>query len=93
MGKRRTRKEKIKALHQFKMVCNPEPKKDTFEANVKGQKENTPKSDFKAQAKTENAEHSAKESLMTSTKRDIFRSLLIVSLILGLEVVVYLVWR
>ncbi|MFZ5932615.1 MAG: hypothetical protein ACOYT7_00805 [Patescibacteria group bacterium] len=81
MGKRRTRQEKERALHTF-----------VFTHDVKGQFKIEAKSQEAKPDKPKNADILAKDGNLASIKADILKSLLIASLILGAELVVYLAW-
>lgn len=90
MGKRRTRKEKEKAVHGFSLSWSPEA---TSKGSVKGQLKNEAKAHSTKASKQENAMLLAKDSGLWLIKKDIFKSLVIASLIITLEVVLYLAWR
>ena len=93
MSGKRTRKQKEKAIDNFKINWTTEPGNTVSEANVKRQFKSDPeKTNFKPD-KEKRAEATAKEDNLGKIKRNILRSLIIVSLILGLELVVYFVWR
>ncbi|KKR39552.1 MAG: hypothetical protein UT72_C0006G0011 [Candidatus Woesebacteria bacterium GW2011_GWB1_40_101] len=84
MAKRRTRKEKERAKHTFTF---------TFEPDVKRQKKGELKAQNLKLDAYENAKLSAKDSQFEPIKRDIVKSLILASLILGLELVIYLGWN
>ena len=92
MGKRRTRAEKEKARHSFLYSWQGEPEKEQIRHNVKGQFKNEPKVASRNFTKAKNADNWAKVSTLASIKRDMVKSLLLASLILAAEVVVYLAW-
>ena len=99
MKKRRTRKQKATANHEFTIRWNPtasetktEPVKDKIEASVKGQFNIEPKKPNPSSHKHESAMNLAKDGSLASIKKDIVKSLMVVSLILALEVVLYLAW-
>lgn len=83
MSKRRTRKEKEKAKHTFTF---------TFEPDVKGQKKDKLEARNSKFETIKNASLSAKHNQFEPIKRDIIKSLILVSLILGMELVIYLGW-
>ena len=90
MGKRRTRKEKEKAIHSFAISWSPEA---NSKVDVKGHFNSEAK---KASAKAghqENAMLLAKEASLKLIKKDIFKSLILASLIVIFEVVLYLAWH
>jgi len=93
MGKRRTRKQKAKARNHFKGYYWSEAKNTVVEANVKGQIEKTPNVGLEEKHTTNNAEQLAQQGYLGSVKKDITRSIIIASLILGIELVIYLAWH
>lgn len=86
MAKRRTKKQKEKAKHTFDLSWSPS------EPDVKGQFNFEPKKPRSSSHKHESALSLAKDGSLASIKKDIVKSLIIVSLILALEVVLYLAW-
>ncbi len=92
MAKRRTRKQKEKAKHQFTLSWQPEPTKATREADVKGQFKTKPEPEKTQIFKRKKAKITAKPDGLASIRLDIIKSLLLASLILSLEVVIYLAW-
>ncbi len=90
MSKRRTKKEKETAHHLFTISYRPEPKKTSFEPSVKGQFKNTPEPKKAESEPLKRADLSAKEYGVDFVKRDIIKSVLLVSFILALELVIYL---
>lgn len=84
MSKRRTRKEKQQAKHRF-----PAP----FEAGVKGQKNIGYEAKPGKHEGSKSADLTAQAGSTLPIKRDIIKSLLLVSFILSLELVVYLAWN
>lgn len=92
MSKRRTRAEKEKAHHSFLYSWQGEPEKGEIRHDVKGQFKNEPKEAFRNFGKGKNADNLAKVGTLASIKRDMVKSLLLASLILAAEVVVYLAW-
>jgi len=86
MAKRRTKKEKEKAKHAFNLSWAPS------EAGVKGQFNFEPKRPRAGLQHKESALSLAKDGSLASIKKDIVKSLIIVSLILALELVIYLAW-
>jgi hypothetical protein len=93
MAKRRTRKQKQKAVHQFNLSWQPEPKNASTEPIVKGHLKNGVNTPSTKPSKAKLAIDSTKDAQVSVIKRNLVRSLIIVSLILALEVVIYLVWR
>ena len=86
MAKRRTKKEKEKAKHAFNLSWAPS------EPGVKGQFNFEPKGPRAGREHKESALSLAKDGSLASIKKDIVKSLIIVSLILALELVIYLAW-
>lgn len=86
MAKRRTKKQKEKAKHTFNLSWSPS------EPDVKGQFNFEPKRPRAGLRHKESALSLAKDGSLASIKKDILKSLVIVSLILALEVVLYLAW-
>ncbi|HJX59121.1 MAG TPA: hypothetical protein VJ481_01000 [Patescibacteria group bacterium] len=84
MAKRRTRREKASAKHGFAL---------SWEPSVKGQFISKAKKPIPGSSHKESAITLAKDAPSASIKRDILKSLIIVSLILALEVVLYLAWN
>ncbi len=88
MGKHRTKKQKLNVHHPFVLTWAPE-------AHVKGQftsSNNFTADKPKEPAKKEKAVLLAQEEATIKIKRDILKSLILVSLILASEVVLYLAW-
>jgi hypothetical protein len=79
MAKRRTRKQKERAKHRFTLL-------------VKGQFQNATKPKKTKAAQPKKAKFLAKQGDLASIKREIFKSLILASLILGLELMIYLAW-
>lgn len=86
MAKRRTKKQKAAAKHTFNLSWAPP------EPGVKGQFNFEPKKPKASSHKHESAISLAKDGSLASIKKDIVKSLILVSLILALEVVLYLAW-
>ncbi len=99
MAKRRTRKQKEKAKHRLTVSWEPSTpslkkvrKTASKKGGVKGQKKNTSQAMKKNLRKTKKANSMAKGESLSLIKRDIVKSLIIASLILSLEVVIYLTY-
>jgi len=93
MSKKRTRKQKESARHKFVISWVPDTKEIPPKSNVKRQLE---KSDNKTLSRTktkENIRNKAKVSNLASIKKDIVKSLILASLILASELVLYLLWK
>lgn len=82
MAKRRTRKQKVQAKHKF-----------IFEPAVKGQFKNEPKTTLLSKPDSKKAKKLANLTDLVSLKSDIIRSLILASLVLGLEIMIYLAWK
>lgn len=89
--KRRTRKDKEHARHGFSLTWEPGPKKAPRHEVVKGQFNFASDTDSRAMVGPKNAKISAKDDYYARIKHDLARSLLLASLILSLEVVIYLI--
>jgi len=92
MAKRRTKKDRASAHHQFTLRWVPSSKNDDLASSVKGQLK---EQDLAANARTrkaKNADILAQEGSDKKIRSDIIKSLILVSFILSLELVVYLVW-
>lgn len=94
---RRTRKQKEEAKHAFTISWKPEnelseseSKKDLNEASVKGQFKKDIKPKNPLIEKEKKAVDSTKDADLASVKRKIARSVVLASLILSLELVIYL---
>jgi len=93
MSKRRTKKQKQNSKYNYVFKLLDEAKIDNFEPIVKGQFTKTFKAEKSAYQSSKKAEPSAKDIYLGKIRRDIKKSLIIVSLILALETMIYLVWR
>ena len=92
MPKRRTRKQKASAKRWFESPVIQESGKVSFEPVVKGQFGKERKIPNSKKSKNEIPEFTAKVGSLSSIKREILKSLVFASLILGLELVIYLAW-
>lgn len=86
---RRTRKDKQNAVHHFSLSWSPEAKN---KASVKRQIVSAGGRLKAKQSDKKNALLLAKEAGLASIKKDLVKSLILSSLILTLEVVLYLAW-
>ena len=93
MAKKRTRKQKEKAKHQFLAKRQNEAKTKPESKIVKGQFNFRHKAEKEKSDKAKSADLLDKEAYLASAKRDVIKSILLASLILGLELVIYLAWR
>ena len=91
MAKRRTKKQKSKAKHNFELSWSAGTKSTSAGTPVKGQKKKSGSSKGSAASGTKSAQ--SKEEIVASAqvKRDIGKSLAIASLVLGIELVIYFV--
>ena len=92
MSKKRTRKQKQNTKYTFAYKIINEAKNFNFEPTVKGQIKTVHKSALKSIRLLKNAEPTAKDRYQGYIRKDITKSLIIVSLILALEVMIYLAW-
>ena len=92
MTKRRTKKQKQGARHTFNLSWAPGEENEPRKPGVKGQFNIEPKKPNPSFHKRESALNLAKDASLASIKKDIVKSLILVSLILALEVVLYLAW-
>jgi hypothetical protein len=90
VSKHRTRENKEKAHHQFTLSWSPKIANTVSEAGVNRQfKEGTETANNKI-TPAEKAMFLAKDISIEATKKDLVTSLILVSFILGLELVIYL---
>lgn len=92
MSKKRTRKQKQNTKYTFANKIINEAKNLSLVPTVNGQIKNTIKSSSKSTGLQKNAVPTAKDKYRSYIRKDIRKSLIIVSLILALEVVIYLAW-
>jgi len=92
MSKKRTKKQKQNTKYTFAYKVINEAKNLNSEPIVKRQIKNTTKTSSKGNGLQKNAEPKAKEKYQSYIRKDITKSLIIVSLILALEVMIYLAW-
>ena len=92
MSKRRTRAQKEKANRQFSIYLQSEPEKIRYEPAVKRQFKKVITKKTSKISKIKNAVPTAKLKGLGSIKRDLIKSLILASLILGTELVLYLAW-
>lgn len=87
---RRTKKQKVNARHPFLISWQ---KNDAGEAPVNRQFKIKPEPNPKVEIKNKNANLLAKGLELSSIKHDIIKSIIFASLILALELVIYLAWN
>lgn len=96
MSKRRTRKEKEKARHNFVILQKTyqfEPKTVKSEADVKRQFQSASSPKPSNSTKSIRANPMGQISNLISIKRDILKSLSLAVLIFASEIVIYLFWH
>ena len=91
MAKRRTRKQKIGAKHTFK-TKKPEVKTDASQPPVKRQFSLKAKVIPSLKPDLKKAKGTAKDPGLSTIRHDIVRSLILASLVLSLEIMIYLIW-
>lgn len=92
MKKRRTRKDKKSVDYSFLIKWQPSSIKEGNERSVNRQLEKAPVSTSFMVSTNKKAKLSAKDNFASSTIKDIRRSLFLSSLMLCLELVLYLIW-
>jgi hypothetical protein len=93
MSKRRTRKDKEKALHQFIISWDGRQEKTPSEASVNRQKIDVVSGYNPIISENKNAIPMAIRAPSEAIKKDLIKNMLLVSFILGLELVIYLAWN
>lgn len=89
MAKKRTRKEKKQAKHPFLRKTKDEPETFKVDMSVKRQIKNKAKAVNKKKKIKNLSEIQAKDAEIQNIKRDIFKSIILASLILVFEIVLY----
>lgn len=92
MGKRRTKKDKLNAKHQFTLSWQPSSSEATLQTPVKRQKLQEKISVEKEKPASKKADSLVQDDQIVGIKKGILKSLILASLILGTELVLYLVW-
>ena len=93
MASRRTRSEKEGAKHHFLYTWANEPRKPQVVPSVKTQIQNAPEGQVHPSESLNKAKTMAQVYDLASIKRGILRSLIMASLVLCLELVIYLAWN
>ena len=93
MAKRRTRKEKEKARDHFRISWKPETENTPSEPNVNRQFPKVKFAHTLEKEKQKSAYLLAKGMNIKAIKKNLIKSLLVASLILGIEVMLYLAWK
>jgi|GEM_PF-5078780 len=91
--KRRTKKQKLKAKHQFTVSWGETRKNTKNNILVKGQSNSDKNKNVSRMKHSNKAENKAEVTSLASTKRNLIKSLIVASLILSLEVMLYLATR
>lgn len=89
--KRRTKKQKTNAKHDFGSWQNLVQKESHLQP-VKGQKKPSVISASRKQSDHEKADSLVNNTHLGQIKKDVLKSLVLFSLILGTEVVLYFIW-
>jgi hypothetical protein len=92
VGKKRTRKEKSSAKHSFLITWKNTVNRGSSSLAVKGQTEKEKSATNLTETKVNNAYLLDKDTDLNSIKRGVIKSLILVSLILAVEVVLYFLW-
>jgi hypothetical protein len=93
MAKRRTRKQKEAAKHQFKISWKPnenEAKRGTSEANVKGQFRKSEAKKPNSKPSKNYSNYTAKSENLAVIRKDIVKSLILAGMIVASEIMIYL---
>ena len=90
MARRRTRKQKEGAHHQFTVSWDPNRKRASSEASVKRQIQKDSRSGKLSSTRNDNPEFLADIENTAMIKKEIKRSLIMASAIIAMELVLYL---
>lgn len=90
---RRTKKQKMRAKRNYLIDISLNLQKTRIKPLVKGQTRLGDKREISRMKERENAETSAKVTSLASIKRNLIKSLIVASLVLSLEVMLYLATR
>lgn len=93
MAKRRTKNDKIKAHHSIQVSWEPGTINNNTEAGVNRQNKLQTQNENLNRATIKNANNEAQEAYLRRTKKDIFRSLGLVIVIISIELVLYFAWK
>jgi len=98
MSKRRTKKQKLSAKHQFaiswepgKVVYENKAENGDLRTDVKDQFNSTPKTKIKDLPRSKYPDNTEEITNLSTIKKDIIKSLVLACFILGTELVIYLV--
>ncbi len=99
MAKRRTKKQKVAAKHQFLVSWDPassptktKPKKTTSEPAVKGQIKNHSRLKAKKVRSVKHTDSTVETYDLASIKRDLIKSLILAGFVFSIEIMLYLAW-
>ncbi|OGM14968.1 hypothetical protein A3A76_05560 [Candidatus Woesebacteria bacterium RIFCSPLOWO2_01_FULL_39_23] len=92
MAIRRTRKQKESARHNFEISWQPEAKNERLEASVNRQNKQEGVNQHKSSSPRIKSVESVNYKEIALIKKDLLKSLIVASLILGIETVLYLLW-
>lgn len=90
MAKRRTKKDKVNAKHQFNVDIEKLASSDPNTPTVKGEKNSSLKPKINKSSTSKSAILMAKEVGLASIKKDIIKSLSLAVFILAIELMIYL---
>jgi len=93
MAKKRSRKQKENANHQFLVSWSPSTTEAKPDKSVKGQKKSTNSGTISDKTTTKYASNKAERTELDRIRHEVKKSLSLASLVLGLELVIYLVWQ
>ena len=92
MAKRRTRKDKTYAQHPFLISWQDRPQKASDKASVKRHSLSSPSDEIVKSEPQKKAAHTPNANEIGTIKKDLGKSVAIASLIISIEVVLYLAW-
>lgn len=93
MASKKNKKAYKEKKYTFLTKTFSEPKINSSVPDVKWQFKNTKTNQNKKTSNSKNADDTAKDNDLPTLKKDVAKSLFVVSLILALELVVYFLWR
>ena len=93
MAKKRTKKQKAHAKHNFNIIWEEGTSKLKFKPGVKGQLKNKAKPPLVNTLNNKESEYSAISENLATIKKDIAKSSILAGLIFASELVLYLIWR
>lgn len=93
MAKRKTRTQKENIKHPFLISWDESSEKQKTPTSVKGQNKRSEAEIIHSGTTTKNAVRLDKDGNLSTVRRDVVRSLIVTSLIIGMEVVIYFAWR